>query len=91
MSRRLGLSAAALIAGALLAMLAGPSAAQSGPGSGFDPNRDCQTIRQCRFTPGGAYRGCISAYSCRVCQLVTSRCTISGRGQTCRQMRCTWG
>jgi hypothetical protein len=65
--------------------------AQMGPGGMINPGRDCQTVRQCRFTPGGLYRGCISAYSCRVCRFVESRCQVIGRERTCRSLRCDWG
>ena len=72
----------------LLVLLPGPSVAQP---YGIDPNRDCQVIRTCRFTPGGAYRGCLSSYSCRVCRLVAMRCSIDSTSRVCRQLRCTWG
>jgi hypothetical protein len=65
--------------------------AQAGPGEAIDPKRHCQTVRECRFTRGGIFRGCISAYSCRACQFVPARCTISGREQICQRMRCHWG
>ena len=65
--------------------------AQAGPGEAIDLKRNCQTVRQCRFTRGGIFRGCISAYSCRACQFVPARCTISGREQICQRMRCHWG
>lgn len=75
----------------LLALFwATPAAAQS-ISPGFDAGRDCQTIRTCNFTRGGAFRGCISSYSCRVCRYVAARCTISGRERVCRQSVCTWG
>jgi hypothetical protein len=63
---------------------------QFAPGANFDATRDCQTIRRCNFTRGGSYRGCISAYSCRRCEFVPARCTISGRERVCREARCTW-
>jgi len=66
----------------------GTSAAQP---YGFDTNRDCQTIRTCRFTAGGMYRGCLSSYSCRVCRLVPARCHIDPSNRVCQQMVCTWG
>jgi hypothetical protein len=64
---------------------------QIGPGGVIDPKRHCQTVRECRFTRGGIFRGCISAYSCRACQFVPAPCTISGREQICQRMRCHWG
>ena len=64
---------------------------QLGRGEAIDPKRRCQTVRECRFTRGGVFRGCISAYSCRTCQLVPAPCTISGRERTCQRMRCLWG
>ena len=63
-------------------------AVRSGP---IDPKRHCQTVRECRFTRGGVFRGCISAYSCRTCEFVPARCTISGRERTCQRLRCHWG
>lgn len=68
-----------------------PVMAQSGPNGTINPNRDCQTIRTCNFSRGGSFRGCISSYSCRVCQLVAQRCSIGAQRGNCRQMRCNWG
>ena len=65
--------------------------AQAGPNGAVDPQRDCQTVVRCRFTRGGTYRGCISAYTCKACQFVAARCTITGREQVCRRLRCDWG
>ncbi len=65
--------------------------AQAGPRGTIDPNRRCQTVRACRFTRGGIFRGCISAYSCRTCEFVPAPCTISGRERTCQRLRCHWG
>ena len=59
--------------------------------AGLDPNRDCQTIRACRYERGGVFRGCVSTYSCRVCRFVRSRCTIDGQQRVCQRMQCTWG
>jgi hypothetical protein len=58
---------------------------------GVDLNRDCQTIRSCRFTAGGVYRGCLSSYSCRICRLVAARCSIDPGNRVCQRMVCTWG
>jgi hypothetical protein len=81
-----------LLAGTLVvSTLTAPVFAQAGPGGSIDPNRDCQTIRRCNFTRTGSFRGCISSYSCRSCELVAARCTINGTGRVCRQMRCNWG
>lgn len=82
-----------LAVAALLSVVAAgatPSVAQTGP-SLVTPQRDCQTIRTCRFDRGGSYRGCLSSYTCRTCQLVRTRCEIGGRRQNCHEMRCTWG
>ena len=68
-----------------------PAMAQEGPGGSINPGRDCQTIRTCNFARGGSFRGCISSYSCRTCQLVAQRCSIGAVSRNCRQMRCTWG
>ena len=67
------------------------ASAQSVQGGIASPQRDCQTIRTCRFERGGSYRGCLSSYTCRVCRLVKAKCEIGGRSQNCQEMRCTWG
>lgn len=89
-------SAVSVVAAAIAVMLTGvvilsPVSAQEGPGGSINPGRDCQTVVQCRFTKGGSYRGCISAYSCRVCKLVSARCSVGQVGRTCREFRCSWG
>lgn len=76
------------LAGMLL--LAGPGAAQQGPGGLINPQRDCQTIRTCNFRRGGDYRGCISTYSCRECRFVPSSCRGLGRRGVCRKLVCSW-
>lgn len=76
---------------ATMALGAGSAWAQVGPGGAINPERDCQTVRTCRFAKGGSFRGCLSSYSCRICRLVASSCTVTGRERTCRQLRCTWG
>lgn len=78
-------SLAPVIAGGQLAI-----PVQMGPGGAINPEKDCQTIRRCQFERGGSYRGCISAYTCRRCDFVPARCTISGRERVCRQLQCTW-
>lgn len=93
--RRVKSIAVAGLAGAMFAVMLGAgattAAAQEGPGGAINPGRDCQTVVQCRFTKGGSYRGCISAYSCRVCKLVSARCTVGQVGRKCREFRCSWG
>ncbi len=77
---------------ALLALASAPSVqAQSSNGLATAAQRNCQTIRTCRFDRGGSTRGCLSSYTCRVCQFVKARCEIGGRSQNCQEMRCTWG
>lgn len=69
-----------------------PVFAQQGPGGLINPQRDCQTVLTCNFAKGGSYRGCLSSYSCRSCDFVTSKCAIAGaRGKVCRRLRCSWG
>jgi hypothetical protein len=80
----------------LVALLACGAVGWLAPGAaaqpiGLDLNRDCQTLLTCRFTRGGLYRGCLSSYSCRVCNLVATRCRIDPSNRVCRQMVCTWG
>lgn len=83
----------AFIAAALLGLaMAIPHAQAQTNGAGIaNPQRDCQTIRTCRFDRGGSFRGCLSSYTCRVCRFVKARCEIGGRAQNCQEMRCTWG
>jgi len=82
---------------ALLALAAtSPLQAQSGSAPSFNAQsanaqRNCQTIKTCRYDRGGSYRGCLSSYTCRVCSFVKARCEIGGRTQNCQEMRCTWG
>jgi hypothetical protein len=78
----------ALTACGLLALAVTSVAAQLVP-----PNtqRDCQTIRTCNFARGGVFRGCLSSYSCRICRLYRSQCTIDGTRKICQYMRCSWG
>ena len=59
--------------------------------AGLNAGRDCQVVRSCNFGRHGAYRGCLSSYTCRVCRFVPSRCTIEGIQRVCQRMRCTWG
>ena len=85
-----------LIAGAValamtMAMASGQVFAQNIPGGTINPQRDCQTVRTCRYERGGTYRGCLSSYTCRTCKLVKTRCDIGGRTENCQEMRCTWG
>jgi hypothetical protein len=75
----------------LAAVASAPASAQSTQGNGVDPQRNCQTIRSCRFERGGSFRGCLSSYTCRTCRPVTARCEIGGRSQNCQRMICTWG
>jgi len=81
----------ALVTLALPLAMSMPALAQEGPGGFINPQRDCQTLLNCRFTKGGSYRGCVSSYSCRVCRFVPARCQIAGKGGLCRRLRCTWG
>ena len=54
--------------------------------------KDCQTVVACNFRRGGSYRGCISAYSCRTCRFVKTRCRIVEGRRVCEhQSRCPWG
>lgn len=84
-----------VLAIALIALAASTTAAfaqaRSSSMSGLSQGRDCQTIRTCNFTRGGAFRGCVSSYSCRVCRYEPARCSLGGRDRTCRQSVCTWG
>jgi hypothetical protein len=78
----------ALLAGGLLSLSAQETAAQP---ANLDLNRDCQTIRSCNYARNGAYRGCLSSYSCRVCSFVRSSCRRDAGRRVCQELRCTWG
>ncbi|MDZ4843520.1 MAG: hypothetical protein SH859_15445 [Hyphomicrobium aestuarii] len=56
-----------------------------------DPQRNCQTIRNCRFDRGGSFRGCVSSYSCRTCSFEPAKCSIAGSNGPCRKQVCRWG
>ncbi len=85
-------AAAALAIVAAFIVESAPARAQEGPGGLINPQRDCQTIVNCRFTKGGSYRGCVSSYSCRTCEFVPAKCSVGGRrGKVCEELRCGWG
>jgi hypothetical protein len=56
-----------------------------------DQNRNCQTIRNCQYTKGGSFRGCVSSYSCRACRFVPAKCTVGTAVGVCRRQVCDWG
>ena len=78
----LALAACALIAASGAAM------AQPAPDAS---QRNCQVLRTCQFARGGAYRGCLSSYSCRLCRFVAAPCFVDGARRVCQRVRCTWG
>ena len=78
----------ALIACGLVAFAAAEMRAQS---AGLNPGRDCQVVRACNYGRGGAYRGCLSSYTCRVCRFVPRAAPSTARQRVCQRMRCTWG
>ncbi len=83
---------ATLFVGALV-LVAGFGAAGAQQATGVNPTRDCQVLRTCNFARNGAFRGCLSSYTCRTCRLVKARCSIGptgGRGR-CEEMVCSWG
>lgn len=59
--------------------------------AGLNVGRDCQVVRTCNFGRSGPYRGCLSAFTCRVCRFVPARCVVAGTQRVCQRMRCTWG
>jgi hypothetical protein len=81
-----GILASAAILGFVSAAASAPRAMSSVP---FSSQRDCQVVRECNFTRSGVYRGCISAYSCRVCRFVTAPCPERW-ARSCRQLQCSW-
>ena len=56
-----------------------------------DPQRNCQTLRNCNFSKGGSFRGCVSSYSCRRCYFVTSKCSVGATTGKCQRQLCDWG
>ena len=78
----------ALGAAAAMVLPVAPAPAQP---SGLHPERDCQVVRTWNFGRGGSTRGCLSAYTCRVCRFVSARCTVDGPRRVCQRMVCTWG
>jgi len=84
--RRLG----AVALGSLLLLTAATVSAHAQIVPTPDPGRDCQTVRTCNFSRTGAVRGCLSSYTCRVCRMVRSRCTI-GNARICERVVCSWG
>lgn len=92
MAKRTSQLVVAVVAGVGLLASCWPASAQQAPG--FNPQRDCQTVRTCNWSRSGSWRGCLSSHSCRVCKLVPGRCGIAGSSpsqKTCMRMRCTWG
>ena len=78
----------ALIACGAAALAAPPVGAQP---AGLNVGRDCQVVRTCNFGRSGAYHGCLSAFTCRVCRFVPDRCFVEGTQRVCQRLRCTWG
>lgn len=75
-----------------VALLDAASAQQVGPGGALNVQKDCQTIRNCRFARDGVFRGCVSSFSCRTCKVVKAPCEIAGAaGNNCTKLMCTWG
>jgi hypothetical protein len=75
---------------ALAVLIIAPASAQQQPGN-LNGGRDCQVVRTCNFTKGGTFRGCLSSYSCRTCELVSAKCSVGAARAACREMRCNWG
>lgn len=71
---------------AALTVTQGSAEAQS-----FDPQRNCQTVRNCRFDRGGSFRGCVSSFSCRTFTFEPAKCSIAGSVGPCRKQVCRWG
>jgi hypothetical protein len=63
---------------------------QAAPGVN-NPQRNCQTLRNCQFSKGGSFRGCVSSYSCRVCRYVVSKCSVGATTGKCERQVCEWG
>jgi len=80
----------ALVLAGLMGVGAGSVQAQA-TGTPINPGKDCTTVRTCNFKKGGAFRGCVSSYSCRRCRFVRTRCRIGNAQGACRQLRCSWG
>jgi len=88
-------SLAAILATPFLLLALSAMAPASAQTIGTDPrNKHCQTLLTCNYARGGAYRGCLSSYTCRVCRPQPVRCSASdlatGRRQ-CTELVCSWG
>lgn len=83
---RLGFALAVLLGG--FAFAAEPVRAQP---AGIDAGKDCHNFRTCNFGRRGAYRGCLSSYSCKVCRFVPANCTVDGQRKVCQRLRCGFG
>ena len=69
-----------------------PSQILSIQASGLNnPQRNCQTLRNCQFSKGGSFRGCVSSYSCRNCRYVVSKCSVGATTGKCERQVCEWG
>jgi hypothetical protein len=87
--RRLRICLLAVVACGAAGFAAPPLMAQP---AGLNAGRDCQVVRTCNFGRLGTYRGCLSAFTCRVCRFVPARCVVvNGTQRVCQRMRCTWG
>ena len=64
--------------------------AQAAPGLN-NPQRNCQTLRNCQYSRGGSFRGCVSSYSCRNCRYVISKCSVGASTGKCERQVCEWG
>jgi hypothetical protein len=82
----------AALATLTLSAIAAPEAlAQAASKTSINAGRDCQTVLRCNYRRNGRYRGCISAYSCRICRPVRApRCRVGSRTRTCSQIVCSW-
>jgi len=84
---RLGVAAAAMVAGLVVPVSEAFSQQMIAPGGA---QRNCQTVRTCDFSRTAAVRGCLSTYTCRVCKPVRSRCDVGG-ARICERIVCRWG
>lgn len=85
-------AAAPVLLAMILAAYSGLALAQESNGGLINPGRDCKSITTCNFKRTGSYRGCLSSYSCRVCEFQPARCSIGGaRAKVCERLVCRWG
>lgn len=81
---------ATLIAFALAFLALGTSHAPAQP-AGLNPQKDCQTIRTCRFDRGGDEPAHATRIGRQAAAIGTAPCHIDVGRRVCQRMVCSWG